>query len=130
VLVFQRSTSPAFWCRALAALTFSWLTVAPALAQTTPAPNTSRGALLYSTHCIACHDSQIHWRDMKLATDWPSLKAQVRRWQASALLGWKEDDIIEVTRHLNALYYRFPERRAAVDPSEVLAQRAAPEAKR
>lgn len=126
MLVVERYTSTVFWRRAAAALTLAWLAMAPVLAQTTPKPNTSRGALLYSTHCIACHDSQIHWRDNKLATDWPSLKAQVRRWQAAATLGWKEDDITEVTRHLNALYYRFPELRAAAGPAEALAQRAPP----
>ena len=26
----------------------------------------SRGELLYSTHCIACHTSQMHWRDKKV----------------------------------------------------------------
>jgi mono/diheme cytochrome c family protein len=82
---------------------------AEALAQATPAPSESRGALLYSTHCIACHTSQIHWRDKKLATDWTSLKAQVSRWQANAQLGWSEHDIVEVARHLNVHYYGFPQ---------------------
>ena len=67
----------------------------------------SRGELLYATHCIACHTEQVHWRDQKLATNWNSLKAQVRRWQAAAQLGWSDDDILEVTRHLNQRYYRF-----------------------
>jgi mono/diheme cytochrome c family protein len=108
---------------AVAALIVAGFALAPVLAQTAPKSNTSRGALLYSTHCIACHSSQMHWRDKKLATDWPTLKAQVRRWQAAAMLDWKEDDITEVTRHLNALYYGFPELRAGVSPSETLAQR-------
>jgi mono/diheme cytochrome c family protein len=79
----------------------------PAAAQTGPKPDTSRGELLYSTHCIACHSSQVHWRDKKLATDWTSLRAQVRRWQANAGLGWSEEEIADVTRHLNARYYHF-----------------------
>ena len=29
----------------------------------------SRGELLYSTHCISCHTSEIHWRDNKAATE-------------------------------------------------------------
>src|ERR1700757_114536 len=41
------------------------------------------GALLYETHCIACHTTQVHWRDQRLATDWTTLSAQVRRWQTS-----------------------------------------------
>ncbi len=77
----------------------------PAAAQT--APEATRGQLLYATHCIECHNSQIHWRDQRIATDWESLKAQVRRWQARALLGWSDADIVEVTRHLNETVYRF-----------------------
>lgn len=68
----------------------------------------TRGELLYSTHCIACHTTQMHWRDQKLATDWNSLKAQVQRWQGAASLNWSEDDVLEVTRHLNERIYRFP----------------------
>ena len=69
----------------------------------------SRGELLYSTHCIECHTSQMHWRDKKLATNWDSLKAQVQRWQATATLGWNEQDVVEVTRYLNDTFYRFPQ---------------------
>jgi mono/diheme cytochrome c family protein len=72
-----------------------------------PAQTPSRGELLYSTHCIACHNSQMHWRDKRLATDWASLEALVRRWQAQALLAWSEEDILAVTRHLNQGIYRF-----------------------
>jgi hypothetical protein len=69
----------------------------------------SRGELLYSTHCIACHTSQWHWRDGKLATNWSSLRAEVRRWQATAMLQWSEEDVLEVTRYLNDTFYRFPQ---------------------
>ena len=68
----------------------------------------SRGELLYSTHCIACHTSQGHWRDGKLATNWSSLRAEVRRWQATAMLQWSEEDVLDVTRYLNDTFYRFP----------------------
>jgi mono/diheme cytochrome c family protein len=79
---------------------------APPEAPVPPAP--TRGELLYTTHCIACHSTQMHWRDQRLATDWASLQAQVRRWQGVAKLGWTEDDILEVTRHLNDRIYRYP----------------------
>ena len=67
----------------------------------------SRGALLYSTYCIGCHTTQVHWREKKLATDWTSLKAQVRRWQSNAGLGLSEDDIAAIAHHLNDVYYHF-----------------------
>ncbi len=71
-------------------------------------PQVSRGELLYSTHCIACHTQQIHWREKKLAADWASLDGQVRRWARNAGLAWSDDDVVEVARYLNTLHYRFP----------------------
>jgi mono/diheme cytochrome c family protein len=67
----------------------------------------SRGELLYSTYCIGCHASNIHWRDKKLAKDWHSLKQQVRRWQSFSGLGWSDEQITDVTRYLNDAYYHF-----------------------
>ena len=78
-----------------------------ALALATSARAESRGELLYATHCIACHTSQMHWRDQKVATDWTRLKAEVRRWQGTAALNWSEADIVEVARYLNESIYRF-----------------------
>ena len=63
--------------------------------------------LLYSTHCIACHSREVHWRQKKLATDWASLIAQVRRWAGNAGLGWSDDEIADVAHYLNAVHYRF-----------------------
>lgn len=68
-----------------------------------------RGELLYATHCTACHNAQLHWRDRKAASSWASLKAEVERWQKTSGLGWREEDVTDVARYLNARYYRFPE---------------------
>ena len=84
----------------LGVLVAGFIAATPALAQ-------SRGELLYSTHCISCHNQQMHWRDQRAATDWSSLQVQVRRWQSAASLGWAEADILEVARFLNATIYRF-----------------------
>ena len=84
----------------LGTLVGAFIAASPALAQ-------SRGELLYSTHCISCHNQQMHWRDQRAATDWSSLQVQVRRWQSAASLGWAEADILEVARFLNATIYRF-----------------------
>ena len=67
----------------------------------------SRGELLYSTHCIAFHSTQMHWRQNKTATDWNTLRFEVRRWQANNALSWNDDDITEVVRYLNDLIYRY-----------------------
>ena len=71
-------------------------------------PSQTRGSLLYETHCITCHTTQIHWRNDRLAYDWDSLKVQVRRWQDNAGLQWSESDITEVSRYLNETIYRHP----------------------
>ena len=73
-----------------------------------PAPSDSRGELLYTTYCVGCHSTEVHWRDKRLATDWPSLTAQVFRWQSNTGRGWSDNDVVAVTRYLNDLYYRFP----------------------
>jgi mono/diheme cytochrome c family protein len=82
--------------------------------------DTSRGELLYSTHCIACHSAQIHWRDKKIATNWVTLKEEVGRWQKTAGLGWREEDVTAVARYLNTLYYRFPPPGIANNQKEVV----------
>jgi mono/diheme cytochrome c family protein len=72
------------------------------------AENESRGSLLYNTHCISCHTTQMHWRADRQARDWDSLQFQVRRWQGNAGLQWSDADIIEVSRYLNETIYRYP----------------------
>ncbi|MDF2463311.1 MAG: cytochrome c domain containing protein [Ramlibacter sp.] len=70
-------------------------------------PASTRGQMLYSTHCIECHNTQMHWRARHQARDWTTLRAEVHRWQAAASLGWSDADIEEVTRHLNDTIYQF-----------------------
>jgi mono/diheme cytochrome c family protein len=109
-----RCAAPALvWALALAL-------VLPVRAQS--APSASRGELLYTTHCGACHSVQMHWREQKLATSWSTLRAQVRRWQGVAQLGWNETDVEEVARYLNATIYNYPEpaRVGAVSAQRVL----------
>jgi mono/diheme cytochrome c family protein len=116
-----RSSLPA---RAVAAIVLVLLITAShsdeALAQTAVP---SRGELLYTTHCIACHTSQMHWRDRRVATDFPGVLGQVMTWQARAQLNWTPEDIVEVARFVNDRYYRYPrsEPRAAVDSPQRLA---------
>lgn len=72
------------------------------------APDVSRGELLYATHCISCHNVDVHWRSKRLVTDRNSLRREVQRWQEASGLGWNSDDVAEVTRYLNILYYSYP----------------------
>ena len=106
---------------ARSALTVVGVVLAGLFAPAGAASAQSRGELLYNTHCIACHSTQMHWRDKRVATDWSSLKEQVRLWQDRNRLSWTEDDIVEVTRHLNQSIYRFgqPTVRSSLDASVV-----------
>lgn len=74
----------------------------------------SRGELLYSTHCVSCHTSEMHWRDNKAAIDWVSLKFQVQRWQSAASLGWSESDVHDVATYLNESIYRYTATSASI----------------
>lgn len=79
-----------------------------ALAAATSAQAESRGYLLHTMHCMACHTTQMHWRDQRVVTNWPRLKAEVRQWQGTAALDWSEADIVAVARYLNESSYHFP----------------------
>jgi hypothetical protein len=68
----------------------------------------AHGQLLYSTHCIACHSTQLHWREKKSVKNWLSLKAEVTKWQRESMLGWNEEDVADVANYLNIQYYHFP----------------------
>ena len=74
-----------------------------------PVSNPGLGELLYSTHCIACHNEQVHWRDKKVVKNWNSLRAEVSRWQKTSSLRWNDEDIGAVTQYLNTRYYHYPE---------------------
>lgn len=80
-----------------------------AVAQDAPPESPSRGLLLYQTHCTSCHTKEMHWRDNRKATNWESLKAEVKRWQANASLQWSESDIAQVAAYLNDTIYHYPD---------------------
>lgn len=84
------------------------LVLSGSLANAQPVRDPARGELLYSTHCIACHDIQIHWRDKQLVSNWTSLRLEVRRWQKFSGLGWSDGDISAVAQYLNTRYYHYP----------------------
>lgn len=85
----------------------AWLLATPLANGQAASLNEGRGEMLYQNHCIACHTTQVHWRDQRLAKDWPSLRAQVRRWERNTGLTWNDEDIESVSQYLNQRYYRF-----------------------
>ena len=87
---------------------FALSTIGTASAADTTDKDVSRGKLLYSLHCVSCHNEQVHWMANKKVSDWPSLVAQVKLWQNISNLKWDKNDIESVARHLNTLYYHYP----------------------
>ena len=67
-----------------------------------------RGRLLYETHCIECHDTRVHKRDSKIATNYDEIRAQVLRWQSNIFLRWSTSDIDAVTTYLARAVYKVP----------------------
>ncbi|MDD5412081.1 MAG: cytochrome c [Methylobacter sp.] len=84
------------------------LSINPAVAENGTGTDMTRGAMLYDNHCIQCHTQEVHWREKRMATDWESLIAQVDRWQRTFGLEWSKNDIKEVSRYLNSVYYHYP----------------------
>lgn len=99
----MRTLTPALALVALVVLCGS-----PAVARAQQKVEPTRGELLYTTHCVECHNARVHWREKRLVTDWKSLRAQVRRWQGFQKLEWPEADITEVAHYLNTYYYNLP----------------------
>lgn len=97
---------------------FMALAGAGAMSYAQQVPVATRGQLLYTTHCVTCHTTQMHWRNGKLAHDWDSLKLQVSRWQGTAGLQWDDADIVEVTRYLNDAIYRYSQSDGRVSSSK------------
>ncbi len=92
----------------LAVVTLAAGTAVPAAAEES-VRMASRGEMLYSLHCIACHSKEIHWRDKGVARDWANLVAEVDRWQKVGRLRWDNRDVVDTARYLNRLHYHFPE---------------------
>ncbi len=88
---------------ALLSLVLTWAVPA----QAADLPDANDGQLLYDTNCISCHGTQVRWRGQSLAHDWPSLQAQVQRWQSNSALDWREADVQDVTRYLSDSIYHF-----------------------
>jgi len=90
------------------------LTLAPAQAKEPASPVTStRGELLYENHCTSCHTSTAHLRKDRRATSVAAVEVWVRRWSGELKLGWNDEDVQAVVRHLARRYYKFevaPER--------------------
>jgi hypothetical protein len=79
------------------------------LASTATPANPERGRLFYENHCRACHDSQVHIREVQTAKSLEAVRAQVARWQEVLKLQWSAEDVADVAEYLNATWYQHAE---------------------
>lgn len=66
-----------------------------------------RGLALYQLRCTGCHAESVHGRAKRVATDFEDVRRWVSRWSETLNLGWKDDEVDDVTVHLNTSYYGY-----------------------
>jgi len=85
----------------------------PLAADLPPAPPAAAAAApsgtvpLYQAHCIECHGSEVYTRADRKVTSLDGLGRQVRRCETALSLRWFDEDIDEMTRFLNDMFYHF-----------------------
>jgi mono/diheme cytochrome c family protein len=72
------------------------------------AGNIANGKKLFTnSKCNQCHGTEVFTRKDRKVTDLAKLEAQVRRCDSNLNTNWFDDEIIDVTAHLNKQYYKF-----------------------
>lgn len=70
--------------------------------------NVANGKKLYTqSKCNQCHGTEVFTRKDRKVTSLKALEAQVRRCDSNLNTNWFDDEIIDVTAHLNKQYYKF-----------------------
>jgi hypothetical protein len=67
-----------------------------------------RGRALYEARCDTCHESSVHKRSPRSASDFAQIREFVMRWDRHLGSSWRDDEINAVTRYLNDRYYKYP----------------------
>ena len=70
-------------------------------------PASTLGRMLYENHCTSCHESQVHIRERRKATNYRELGHLVNQRADWLNLGWTELEKQEVMKYLNERYYRY-----------------------
>ncbi len=72
------------------------------------AGNEANGKKLFTgSKCDQCHGTEVYTRKDRKVTSLAKLEAQVRRCDSNLNTNWFDDEIIDVTAHLNKNYYKF-----------------------
>ena len=72
------------------------------------AGNAGNGQKLFSgSKCDKCHGTEVFTRPDRKVKDLKGLEAQVRRCDSNLNTNWFDDEILDVTAHLNSKFYKF-----------------------
>lgn len=71
------------------------------------AADAERGRMLYELRCGQCHSESVHGRAQRDAKSFGEVLAYVSRWNSQLSIGWRKDDIEDVTKYVNDTYYGF-----------------------
>ena len=70
--------------------------------------NAANGKKLFTgSKCNQCHGTEVFTRKDRKVTSLAGLEAQVRRCDSNLNTNWFDDEILDVTAHLNKNYYKF-----------------------
>jgi mono/diheme cytochrome c family protein len=62
---------------------------------------------LYEQHCVGCHGTEVYTREDRKVTSLAGLKRQVKRCETALGLRWFDEEISDMTEHLNERFYHF-----------------------
>jgi len=75
---------------------------------TMAAGNAATGKKLFTqSKCNQCHGTEVFTKKDRKVSSLAALEAQVRRCDSNLNTNWFDDEIIDVTAHLNKQYYKF-----------------------
>ena len=63
--------------------------------------------LFKASNCNRCHGTEVFTRKDRKIKNLAALESQVRRCDSQLNTNWFDDEIIDVTAHLNKQYYKF-----------------------
>jgi mono/diheme cytochrome c family protein len=86
------------------------------LAAAASAQDVTRGAVLYDTHCIACHREGLHDRANSKVASYADLRFQVERWTAQTGRSFSAAEREDLIEFLDASHYRLDRRPPRVRP--------------
>lgn len=70
--------------------------------------NAANGKKLFTaSKCNQCHGTKVYTRKDRKVKSLSALETQVRRCDSNLNTNWFDDEIIDVTAHLNKQYYKF-----------------------